>query len=89
MPVCSPNLFIVGAAKCGTTSMHEYLSQHPEIFMAPDKELKYFMFPLQIHPPVKNASAFSSYMRYVAKRNIENINANDVVNTLYLLKVTK
>ncbi|MFW5888118.1 MAG: sulfotransferase [Patescibacteria group bacterium] len=28
-----PNLFIVGAPKCGTTSLHYWLSQHPEIFM--------------------------------------------------------
>ncbi|RMF05201.1 hypothetical protein D6764_05260, partial [Candidatus Woesearchaeota archaeon] len=36
-----PNLFIVGAPKCGTTSLHEYLSQHPEIFMCPVKEPHY------------------------------------------------
>ena len=30
-----PNLFIVGAPKCGTTSMAHYLSAHPEIFMEP------------------------------------------------------
>ncbi len=29
-----PNFFIVGAPKCGTTSMAEYLRQHPDIFMA-------------------------------------------------------
>ncbi|WP_017304889.1 sulfotransferase domain-containing protein [Spirulina subsalsa] len=28
-----PNFFIVGAPKCGTTAMHSYLEQHPEIFM--------------------------------------------------------
>ena len=38
-----PNFFIVGAAKCGTTSMHYYLKQHPEIFMSPVKEPKYFV----------------------------------------------
>lgn len=27
-----PNLFIVGAPKCGTTSMYQYLRQHPQIF---------------------------------------------------------
>ena len=31
----TPNLFIVGAPRCGTTSMAKYLSQHPDIFMAP------------------------------------------------------
>jgi len=28
-----PNFLIVGAAKCGTTSLHNYLNQHPDIFM--------------------------------------------------------
>ena len=28
-----PNFLIVGAAKCGTSSMHNYLNQHPEVFM--------------------------------------------------------
>ena len=36
-----PNFFIVGAPKCGTTAMNDYLSQHPDIFMAM-KELHYF-----------------------------------------------
>lgn len=33
-----PNLLIVGAAKSGTTSLHEYLKQHPDIFMSKHKE---------------------------------------------------
>jgi hypothetical protein len=33
-----PNLFIVGAAKSGTTSLHNYLNQHPEVFMCNPKE---------------------------------------------------
>ena len=37
-----PNLFLVGAPKCGTTSMHAYLSQHPEIFMSTPKEPHFF-----------------------------------------------
>jgi len=28
-----PNFFIVGAAKSGTSSLHNYLNQHPEVFM--------------------------------------------------------
>jgi hypothetical protein len=37
-----PNLLIVGAAKSGTTSLHRYLSSHPEIFMSKEKELRFF-----------------------------------------------
>ena len=33
-----PNLLIVGAAKSGTTSLHNYLNQHPDIFMCSPKE---------------------------------------------------
>jgi len=38
----SPNFFIVGAMKAGTTSLYHYLSQHPEIYMSPIKEPNYF-----------------------------------------------
>lgn len=34
MSLIRPNFFIVGAPKCGTTAMNDYLQQHPEIFMA-------------------------------------------------------
>ncbi len=37
-----PNFFIVGAPKCGTTSMYHYLRQHPDIFMPDFKEPHYF-----------------------------------------------
>jgi hypothetical protein len=34
---------VVGAAKAGTTSLYEYLRQHPEIFMSTEKEPQYFV----------------------------------------------
>ena len=37
-PDCLPNVFIIGAAKCGTTSLHHYLDQHPDISMSTEKE---------------------------------------------------
>lgn len=44
-----PNLIIIGAAKCGTTSLHHYLSLHPDVFMAVteagSKELRFFDRP--------------------------------------------
>ena len=33
MDIKLPNFLIVGAAKCGTSSLHNYLNQHPDIFM--------------------------------------------------------
>lgn len=37
-----PDFFIVGAPKCGTTSMYAYLGQHPGIFMPFHKEPLFF-----------------------------------------------
>ncbi|MGD8276860.1 MAG: sulfotransferase [Gemmatimonadota bacterium] len=37
-----PNLIIIGAQKCGTTSLHHYLGLHPDISMSRKKELHYF-----------------------------------------------
>jgi hypothetical protein len=38
-----PNLLIIGAPKCGTTSLHNYLAAHPEIAMSDTKELNFFV----------------------------------------------
>lgn len=40
-----PTFLIVGAAKCGTTSLHEYLGAHPSICMSANKE------PMCFEPP--------------------------------------
>lgn len=37
-----PNFFVIGANRSGTTSLHEYLGQHPDVFMCPRKEPSYF-----------------------------------------------
>lgn len=37
-----PNFFIIGAPKCGTTSLAKWLSEHPAIFMSPVKEPHYY-----------------------------------------------
>ena len=39
-----PDFFIVGAPKCGTTSLASYLRAHPRIFMSAVKEPNYFCF---------------------------------------------
>jgi hypothetical protein len=37
-----PNLVVIGAMKCGTTSLHHYLDVHPDIAMSQAKELNFF-----------------------------------------------
>jgi Sulfotransferase domain len=41
-PGALPNLIIIGARKCGTTSLHYYLDQHPDVAMSRTKELGLF-----------------------------------------------
>lgn len=40
---CLPDFVVIGAAKAGTTSLHFYLSLHPEIFMSTPKEVRFFV----------------------------------------------
>jgi len=42
-----PDFFIVGAAKCGTTALFEFLSRHPLVFMPRIKEPKFFCTDLE------------------------------------------
>jgi hypothetical protein len=37
-----PNFFLIGTVKGGTTSLHRYLDQHPDIYLSPIKEVNYF-----------------------------------------------
>ena len=37
-----PNFFIAGAPNAGTTSLYFYLQQHPQVYMSPVKEPRYF-----------------------------------------------
>ncbi len=39
-----PDFLIIGAARAGTTALHSYLRQHPEIFMPAVKEMNYFAY---------------------------------------------
>ena len=39
-----PTFFVLGAARCGTTSLHYWLSQHPDIAMSAIKEPNHFLF---------------------------------------------
>lgn len=44
-----PNFVVVGAAKSGTTALHQYLSQHPDIYLPERQEPNFFAF--EGHPP--------------------------------------
>ena len=44
-----PTFMIVGAPKCGTTALYEYLQTHPQIFISDPKEPLYFAEDLGAH----------------------------------------
>jgi Sulfotransferase family len=46
-----PNFLVIGTAKSGTTSLYNYLSQHPEIYMSPNKEPRFFVYDGEDLPP--------------------------------------
>jgi hypothetical protein len=48
--VRKPNFFVVGAPRCGTTSLWSWLKAHPEIFMSAQKELFFFDSDLRTVP---------------------------------------
>src|SRR3954452_15712513 len=58
-----PNLFIVGAPKCGTTAWVEYLRTHPDIFFPNSKEDCFFALDLPkfrfIHSEAEYAKLFA------------------------------
>jgi hypothetical protein len=59
-----PTFFVIGAAKAGTTSLHHYLGQHPQIQMSAVKEPNFFSGSENGIPyPAKRVSRLEDYER--------------------------
>jgi Sulfotransferase family len=59
-----PTFFIIGAAKAGTTSLHYYLDQHPEVQMSAVKEPHFFAGPENGVPfPPERVESLEEYER--------------------------
>lgn len=65
-----PNLVIAGAPKCGTSSVHEWLSQHPDALGSTPKETAFFCDAgSHIHDPVRHISnGIEGYAQFFARR---------------------
>ena len=63
-----PNFFIVGAPKCGTTALSEYLRDHPNVFISEPKEPHYFAFDFEQYRVKKN---WSEYLNLFASSTSE------------------
>lgn len=60
-----PNLFIIGAPKCGTTSISQYLKTHPDIFVPKVKEPHYFANDFNEFRTYRNLSHYLSLYKNV------------------------
>ena len=59
-----PNFFIVGAPRCGTTSLYEYLNHTPGIFMSKVKEPNYFS--VSVTPKIKLSQLIQDKKQYLS-----------------------
>ena len=53
-----PNFFLVGAPKCGTTALYEYIRPHPQVFMPEVKEPHYFAKDLGTYPRARTLDQY-------------------------------
>ena len=85
-----PNLFIVGQPKSGTTALHQFLGQHPEIYMSSIKEPHFFCsdFHLESDRAYGKKRFFdfrneSAYLQLFAKAENAKIIGESSTNYLY------
>jgi len=85
-----PNLFIVGQPKSGTTALHQFLGQHPEIYMSSIKEPHFFCsdFHLESDRAYGKQRFFdfrseSAYLQLFAKADDAKVVGESSTNYLY------
>lgn len=83
----TPNFFIVGAPKCGTTAMRNYLYQHPDVFFSVPEEPGYFDRNLRY---TKSAdlqfSNIESYHKIYNNASVEKIIGEGSVYIMYSIE---
>ena len=70
------NLLIIGAQKAGTTSLYEYIKQHPDVYFSEIKEITYFVVDKYYQKGIEYFHSFFS------KYNNEKIIASSYVHML-------
>jgi hypothetical protein len=69
-----PTFFIVGAPKCGTTAMAQYLAEHPNVYISPIKEPHYFAEDL---PKYRVASTLAEYEALFSDASAQHLHAGE------------
>lgn len=65
-----PNFFIIGAPKCGTTALCEYLKEHPHIFISDPKEPHYFAEDFDNYRLVKTKNDYFDLFKDAQEDNV-------------------
>ena len=79
----TPNFFIVGGPKCGTTAMVEYLRTHPDVFISEPKEPNYLADNM---PKMKYVQKEEDYLNLFKHVNGEKIIADASIFYMYSKK---
>ena len=69
LPV-KPNFFIVGAPKCGTTALYNYVSHHPNVFMSRVKEPHFFARDLGTYPRIKTMEEYTGLFSRATEQHL-------------------
>jgi hypothetical protein len=78
-----PNFFVVGTVKGGTTALHRFLMQHPQVYMSPIKETNYFS-RLDIDP-----AHFSEDYRHDVNVDLKGFLAGPMDHPIHIAHVTE
>lgn len=78
--VALPNFFLIGAAKAGTSSIYNYLWQHPDVYMSPNKEPNFFVLDGE---PARFAGPGDDIV------NIRSVHARDEYEALFADRTTE
>lgn len=92
-----PNFLIVGATKCGTSSLHKYVDQHPDIFMSKVKEPRFIssqVTPFPLNGPRDNkveawyVKHYDDYLKLFEEADGHPVIGESSADTLYFHKGT-
>jgi hypothetical protein len=68
--VREPNFFIIGAPKCGTTALSQYLGDHPRVFMSDPKEPHFFSRDLPSRGSVRALEDYRALFRDAGEEHL-------------------
>ena len=82
-----PNLFLVGAPKCGTSALHDYLAGHPDIFMSTPKEPHHFCPDVNAPFAVRDEAAYRVLFKGARERVVGESSATYLVSRVAAQKI--